>query len=428
MKILTIICAALGYDTFCRAAKAGFWKNLQILPAKTVFPALTCPVQASFRTGLEPEEHSMPANGFFDRELRKTFFWEQSSKLYKGKRFWEDFRDHGGKVAQISLQQSLGNDSDIIISPAPIHKHHGGMIQDCYSKPPELYQKICSKLGKKFNLFNYWGPFTSGKSSEWITDASAYIMKENLAELIITYLPHLDYDLQRHGPGGKEEGLAFEFLEIQLEKLLAFAKIAGYETLIIGDYSIERAENVIYPNRILLDSGFFRLRSVKNMLYPDLYSSKAFALCDHQVAHIYLQDRNDLKQIKEIFTKTKTISQILEPKDHNKAGDLILLAKHGGWFSYRWWTSAKEAPEYASHVDIHSKPGFDPCELISSLWPPFSISQDDSKIKGTHGLTDGNSGEVLCASTFPIPDNPRIRSMSETIIPLLVNNKITELL
>ncbi|HPN85261.1 MAG TPA: alkaline phosphatase family protein [Victivallales bacterium] len=419
MKILTVICAALGYDTFRRCAKSDFWKELHTVSSKTVFPALTSPVQASLRTGLEPSSHGIPANGFFDRNLRKTFFWEQSSGLYEGERLWGKFRNDGGRVAQICLQQSLGNDSDVIISPAPIHKHHGGMIQDCYSKPQELYRELCSKLGHSFNLYDYWGPFTSARSTEWIADCTAAIMDENLSEVIFTYLPHLDYDLQRHGPKCHQEKAAFGILEKQLIKLLRSAKTSGYEFLILGDYSIERAERVIHPNRILFENNIFCVREIGQMLYPDMHRSGAFALCDHQIAHVYLQDRSMKNSIKDIFRGIKGVQSVLEPESGGREGDLLLTAEHGSWFSYRWWRSAKEAPEYACHVDIHSKPGFDPCELFFSIWPPFSISLNENKVKGTHGLSDGSSGEILCASSFKISDPSTLVSVSSSIRNML---------
>jgi predicted AlkP superfamily pyrophosphatase or phosphodiesterase len=406
MKILVVNAAALGYQIWEKKRGASFWKGMNPAPMKTIFPALTSPVQASFRTGLEPEKHKIFLNGFFSRELRKTFFWEQSSKLYSGERIWEKFRAGGHKVAQICWQQSLGTDSDVIISPSPIHKHHGGMIQDCYSSPPELYREICSDIGADFNLYNYWGPFTSKKSTEWIVNATSIVMQKQMASLVLTYLPHLDYDLQRYGPDGKDVASAFKTLEEQLQKLYDVAKNYGYEIIIFGDYSIEPVENVIYPNQILLDNGLFGIRKIKNMLYPDLYSSAAFALCDHKIAHLYLQNKNLAGKIKGIFSSTPGISKIIENTDTKNVGDFILVAGDSAWFSYRWWGDKHQAPEYANHVDIHNKPGFDPCELFASLWPPFSISMDDKKIKGSHGLNSEQKHAVFLASTIPFEKQP----------------------
>jgi predicted AlkP superfamily pyrophosphatase or phosphodiesterase len=407
MKILVINTAALGYQTWERENKAAFWKKFEISPAKTVFPALTCPVQASFRTALEPEEHGMPANGFFSREIRKTFFWEQSSNLYDGARIWDDFRNKNGKVAQICWQQSIGNDSDLIISPAPIHKHHGGMIQDCYATPPILYRNLCEKIGRKFNLHDYWGPFTSSASTEWIANSACEIIKDELAQLIMVYLPHLDYDMQRHGPDSPKTTAAFSLIERELEKLCDAAKSKSYETIIFGDYAITPAEKVVYPNKILIENGLFKVREIGGMLYPDLYASPAFALCDHQIANVYVSNPEAVASVEKSFQGCEGIARAIRTGRKGRAGDIILAAEEGAWFSYRWWEKKNESPEYASHVDIHNKPGFDPCELFLSLWPPFSISTDDSKIKGTHGLNANPAHDVLLAATFKLPNQPK---------------------
>ncbi len=394
MKLLVIECAALGYELLKRHSTSALWENLRISQIATVFPAVTCSVQASFRTASLPEKHGMVANGIFDRKLKKPLFWEQSSELYGGERFWCEFRKNGGTVGQICWQQSLGTDADIILSPAPIHKHHGGMIQDFFAKPADLYKKLCVKTGKKFNLHSYWGPFTSSKSTEWIADAAVELIKSGeAADLQLVYLPQMDYVLQKFGPGSKKVGRAFRELESNLEKLANIAKTSGYEIIIFGDYAIEEATQVIYPNKILRDAGLFSTRNVNGMLYPDIYTSRAFAMVDHQIAHVYINDQNDIAKTAQRFRECDAIRKVHTADDKTyirnpQSGEIILEAAQGAWFAYPWWNESNEKPDYATHVDIHNKPGFDPCELFLELWPPMSISTDTSKVKGTHGLTD----------------------------------------
>ncbi|MFA6568542.1 MAG: nucleotide pyrophosphatase/phosphodiesterase family protein [Victivallales bacterium] len=407
MKLLVIQVAALGYDLWQKHARAGFWKKLKTRNIRTVFPALTCPVQASFRTALPPEKHGMIANGVFDRKLCKAFFWEQSSSLYEGKRIWDKFRSDGGTVGQICWQQSIGADSDLIVSPAPIHKHHGGMIQDFYSEPDGIYSSLCNKIGCKFNLHSYWGPFTSISSTRWIASAASELLVSNdSTDMLLVYLPHLDYDLQKYGPSSRKVENSFAQVETEIERLFVSAKLAGYEVLLFGDYAITHAEQPIYPNRILWDAGYFTERNVSGRLYPDLYTSKAFAMVDHQVAHIYLKDANDLDKVAGIFENVSGVLRILTRKEmnHERCGDLIIEAAAGCWFAYPWWEKASQAPDYAGHIDIHNKPGFDPCELFMSLWPPMSISQDATRIRGTHGASYRPEHDVLCATTFALDE------------------------
>jgi predicted AlkP superfamily pyrophosphatase or phosphodiesterase len=400
MKLLIIEVAALGYECWDQLKQAEFWKKLNSQKIGTVFPAVTCTVQASFRTALPPSGHGMISNGFFDREMKKPFFWEQASTLYQGERIWEDFRKAGNTVGQICWQQAIGIDSDLILTPAPIHKHHGGMIQDFYARPKGLYHKLCKKTGKTFNLHSYWGPFTSFSSTEWIANAGLELLKSgNASDLQLIYLPHLDYEMQKTGPGSKATAREFAKLENSIERLFVAAKLAGYEVVIFGDYAINNAKEVILPNKILRDANLFSLREVKGALYPDIYSSKAFAMVDHQIAHVYIPDKNDIESVANSLKPISGIKNVFshEKIDHPRSGELILEADEGYWFAYPWWDKKSEAPDYATHVDIHNKPGFDPCELFLAFWPPMSISMDTSKIQGTHGAS---GHDILWASTF----------------------------
>ncbi|NOY75614.1 MAG: alkaline phosphatase family protein [Kiritimatiellaeota bacterium] len=434
MRILILQLAAMGYELWRKSPKAAFWKDLKTSAIDTVFPALTCPVQASFRTGATPENHGMIANGIFDRRLRKPMFWEQSSALYAGKRIWEEFRSGGGTVGQICWQQSLGPDSDLILSPGPIHKHHGGMIQDFHSRPSSLYSDLCRKTGKKFKLHSYWGPLASSASTKWITAASIDLLNTGrAADLQLVYLPHLDYELQKSGPKGKKIPAELAVLDECVSKIVAAARKNGYEIVIFGDYAIESAETALFPNQKLLEKGSFSVRNVKGMLYPDIHSSRAFAMVDHKIAHIYVPNPDDIEKTAETFRGEPGVRNVLtknqsddrsvsnEPPrtayiDHPNSGEIILEAEQGCWFAYHWWSRKSEMPDYATHVDIHNKPGFDPCELFASLWPPMSISTDAAKIGGTHGSTDK---PVLLASSFDLGNPANLADLGRTVKNLL---------
>ena len=429
----------MGYELWEKSNKADFWNDLTTAPIDTVFPALTCPVQASLRTATTPEEHGMIANGVFDRRLRKPLFWEQSSALYSGERIWDGFRAAGGSVGQVCWQQSLGLDSDLILSPAPIHKHHGGMIQDFHSRPAGLYSDLCAKMGKKFNLRSYWGPLTSSASTNWITKATIELLDSGgAADLQLAYLPHLDYELQRTGPGGRRIPAEFAFLEECVSNLAAAARRNEYEIVIFGDYAIQSAKLALFPNKILFENGFLQVRNVKEMLYPDIHSSQAFAMVDHQVAHLYVPVPEDIEKTAELFRGVSGIRSVLTKNQRNarpetaaasstttyidnpNSGEIILEAEPGCWFAYPWWSAKSEMPDYATHVDIHNKPGFDPCELFASLWPPMSISTDPSKVGGTHGLIDES---VLLSASFDLGALSNIPELGKTLGNFINGNR-----
>ena len=412
-KMLVVEVAGLGYDL---TWGHGFRDcgGLVFRPLETVFPAVTCVAQASFRTAALPSEHGVVGNGFFDRELRRAFFWEQSSALVRGARTWADFRRRGGRVAMLFWQQSLGEEADIVISPAPVHTHGGGMIESCASDPPELYERLCRAVGRKFRLRHYWGPLASAQSSAWIAEATAALLRDadHAPDLCLTYLPALDYDLQRFGPAHPRAREAMEALRDQLTRLVAAAREAGYEVVVFGDYAIASVTNgAACPNLALRKAGLLRTRVVNGMQYPDFHRSDAFAVADHEVAHVYARGGDAARRAADVLAPLRGVVEILDGPHqerlgvrHARGGELLLVAADGFWFAYPWWESRAEAPDYAAHVDIHSKPGFDPGELFFGR-TPFSVSLDTARVRGTHGRA-GPDRRVAWASTVPFDPAP----------------------
>lgn len=410
-KLLVVAVAGFGWDFSRKAAAPG---GLTFRRTETIFPALTCPVQASFRTAALPFAHGMVGNGLFFKHLHRVMFWEQSAGLVIGPRIWDAFRAPERRVGMMFWQQSLGEAVDLVLSPRPIHRHHGGMIQDCYGQPPDLYERLCAAVGRPFNLMHYWGPLASAKSSGWIADATAAVMQTpGLApELLLSYLPHLDYDLQRFGP---DSARAFQSLEktlAYLSHLRNIAETAGYDWLFFGDYAIESVTGgPLFPNLALRDAGLFQPSIVRGMAYPDFHASPAFAVADHQIAHVFAAHRLAAHRAEEVLGGMNGVAEILDRAAQKKAGldvarsgDLVLVAEKGSWFAYPWWRGAREEPDFASHVDIHNKPGYDPCELFLG-WPPGSVSRDPARVRGTHGRR-GPDTSVAWASSLAFDEAP----------------------
>lgn len=392
-KLLVVQTAALGHDF---AATHGL-DVLAGLPLRTVgstFPAVTCTASATFRTGLAPMRHGVTANGWLDRSLREPCFWKQPAGLVEGPRIWDGFRARGGTVAVGFVQQSLGERADAIVSPAPIHKHGGGMVMSCSSTPSEFYRTLRAANPAEFRLWQYWGPLASPASSRWIARGFArYLSTPAAADLVWCYLPGLDYDLQRFGPSSREAALAAAALEDDLRLLASAADANGYGLVVFGDYAMEDVTvGPVHPNRALAAAGLLRTREVGGLLYPDLYASDAFAVCDHQIAAVEVFDAARLDEAVEVCRALPGVEQVLvgaeralSGLDHPHAGQMTLIARPGAWFAYPWWMDDRRAPDYARHVDIHNKPGFDPCELFFG-WPnPFHSSLDVRRVKGTHG-------------------------------------------
>ena len=358
MKKLTVIAAGLGWRLLERRGKTSL-AGLAFEPRPSVFPAVTCVAQATLRTGLAPSAHGMISNGTWRDDLKKPLFWEQSASLVKGARTWS--RSSG----LFFFQQSLGEDVELILSPAPIHKHGGGMTMSCYTKPTEM-ESVLKKLCGAFPLWRYWGPLASPKVGRTcIAYFEAMTAAHDVDEGYL-YLPTLDYAAQKFGPDSKADVAAFAEFERQLATLAAICSRRGCALTVMGDYEITPVEaEPVRPNVALRKAGLFRTRTVAGRAYPDFYQSRAFAMCDHEFC-VLVGDGRDAARDVLLATGNYEASALPD----------VLLATRGSWCEYKWWTDDREAPDYAAHVDIHNKPGYDPTEL-------FFFGR--GVVKGTHG-------------------------------------------
>lgn len=365
MKRLTVIAAGLGWRHLERHRLTEM-AGLSFAPAPSVFPAVTCVAQATLRTGLPPAEHGLLANGVWVEDLQKPAFWDQSARLVKGARVW------GRSTGLFFFQQSLGEDVDVIVSPAPIHTHGGGLVPACYTKPAGAAGVLRRRCGT-FPLWRYWGPFASprvGRACLAWFEAAVDLHDVDTAYL---YLPTLDYAAQRSGPDGPAARAALKEFARQLARVVAFAERRGCRLTVSGDYEITAVTRApVFPNVVLRREGLFCVRSVGGRTYPDFYQSAAFALCDHEIAVVSGPARD------RAVAALLATGDYVRPDDQPGAaqGKTVLLAKAGSWCTYPWWTDSREAPDYARHVDIHNKPGFDPTEL-------FFFGR--GVVKGTHG-------------------------------------------
>ena len=367
MKKLTVMAAGLGYGLLERNGMTEI-AGLRFEPKASVFPAVTCVAQASLRTGLSPSEHGMISNGYWSETLRKPIFWEQSCRLVKGERVWSK------KSGVFFFQQSLGEDVELIVSPAPIHKHGGGMIMSCYTKPTGMVD-VLTKLCGKFPLWRYWGPLASPKVGRKCISYFEEMTNVHDVDEAYLYLPTLDYAAQKYGPDSSAAKAALKEFRKQLERIADIAMHRGCELKVMGDYEItEVTSEPVKPNVFLRREGLFRTRTVGGMSYPDFYQSTAFAMCDHEVCVLVGAEREKAAEVLLATGEFETsgAGEGQQAYDNKR----VLVAKKGSWCGYEWWTDKREAPDFASHVDIHNKPGYDPKEL-------FFFNK--GVVKGTHG-------------------------------------------
>jgi predicted AlkP superfamily pyrophosphatase or phosphodiesterase len=391
---------------------------------RPVFPAVTSTVQATLTTGMDAEGHGIICNGLYTHgnaslhaELdltnhaearREVSFWEQSNGLLQAPRFW---RNSGKKVAMLFWQNSMPSPktgekaADIVITPKPVHTPDGKTLTACWSDPPDLYERLMQELGP-FPLHNYWSPMAGLPSSQWIARAAQRVWERERPDLQLVYIPHLDFNLQRLGPGHPALIKDLQDVDLILEPLARQVRADGGTLVIAGDYGMHEVHQPILPNLALRQAGLLSTRlNAEGKGLVDYEASAAFAMVDHQVANVYL--RKDADRAKVIRTlQLPGIAQIEEPgeTDRGRGGQLVLIASEEAWFAHDWWESDQEKPRWQFSVDIHNKPGFDPRELF---FDPARkcIAQDPGLVKGSHGLTGDPQRWPMLLSDVPMPQD-----------------------
>ena len=338
---------------------------------RAITPAVTCSVQSTYLTGKLPAEHGIVGNGWYFRDLGEVSFWRQSNRLVQGEKLWHEARrrDPSFSCANTFWWYNMVTDVDFALTPRPLYLADGLKLPDCYSIPSELRGEFNSALGQ-FPLFQFWGPATSIASSDWIGRAAMAIEEKYRPTLQLVYLPHLDYCLQKLGPEG-DIGADLAEIDLLCGRLMDYFRERGCRVVVLSEYGITPVSRPVHPNRVLREAGLLGLKLDLGREYLDPGTSRAFAVADHQVAHLYLRDRRDIAAVKALFEAQPGVERVLDAEgkrarglDHERSGELVLIADASSWFTYYWWLNDSKAPDYARTVNIHAKPGYDPCELF----------------------------------------------------------------
>jgi len=351
---------------------AGFAKRGSSAKISPAFPAVTCTAQSDYLTGERPAVHGIVGNGWYDGELSEVHFWKQSNRLVQAPKVWDKLHQRSNKlrIANLFWWYNMGTQADISVTPRPNYLADGGKVFDIATYPYEIKNSLKADLGE-FPFKNFWGPAAGLASSQWIARAAQWIEQNQKPDLNLVYLPHLDYDLQRFGPRSSEAQQARVDIDNLVGGLIEFFEKRGVDVLILSEYAITEVNQDVPLNCILRKHGLLKIKEELGVEILDTFNSQAFAVVDHQVAHIIVQDRSKLDEVRKILENTDGVEKVLNQDaqkklgiNHERSGDFIVVAKKNSWFSYYWWTDDERAPDYARTVDIHRKPGYDPAELI----------------------------------------------------------------
>ena len=430
--------------------RAGFTATLG-----TVLPAVTCPAQATMLTGRPPRDHGIVANGWYVRDLAEVMFWRQSNRLVgcEPDKLW-----HAGKrrfgagftTAQMFWWFNMHAAVDVAVTPRPVYPADGRKIPSIYAQPPALKGDLQAALGR-FPLFEFWGPRAGIRSSAWIAAATRRVIENERPTVTLSYLPHLDYDLQRFGPDSPQAVAACGEIDRVAGELAEWARDRGHTVVVLSEYGITPVRGGVHVNRALRRAGLLAVQEVDlGWELLDAGQSAAFAVADHQVAHVYVQDPARIAEARAVLEATEGIAEVLDREaladhglDHERAGELVAVAAPDRWFTYYYWLDDGAMPDFARTVDIHRKPGYDPVELFLDPTLPLPalkvawtlakkklgfrtlldvIGTDASLVRGSHGrlpATPEDGPVFLCTDRAAARERLAMHEVRDVLLDLV---------
>ena len=412
------------------------------VPIAAAFPAVTCTAQADYLTGVYPEQHGIVGNGWYFRDDAEVRFWRQSNRLVQAPKIWDVARasDPSFTCANLFWWFNMYSAADYSVTPRPIYRADGAKYPDVYSRPAALREELQAKLGP-FPLFDFWGPKTSIKSSQWIADAAIEVDRRHDATLTLVYLPHLDYCFQRLGPNDPRVARDLREIDEVCGRLLDYFESRGARVIVLSEYGIAPVSTPIHLNRALREHGLLAVREEMGGELLDAGASAAFAVADHQIAHVYVNDPARVASVRALIEKLPGVERVLDRSEqadqhiaHGRSGELVAVAAPGAWFTYYYWLDDARAPDFARTVDIHRKPGYDPVELFMDpaiRVPALSVGVklakkalgfrylmdviplDASLVKGSHGRRPDHDDDrpVLITQQADLVPGERMKSV-----------------
>jgi predicted AlkP superfamily pyrophosphatase or phosphodiesterase len=420
-----------------------FLNRSSLSTLRPAFPAVTCTAQSNYVTGKPPRDHGIVANGWYNRELAEVQFWKQSNHVVTAPKIWDQLRAElpGFTCAKLFWWYNMYSTADYSITPRPMYPADGRKVFDIYTHPATIRSEIKADLGE-FPFPAFWGPaagtagkFAPDQVSRWIAESAKWVERRHAPTLSLIYLPHLDYNLQRLGPAHPEIALDYQRIDTIVGDLITYMETRGVTPLVLSEYGISPVNNPIHLNRLFREQGWIAIREELGLELLDAGASRAFAVADHQVAHIYVNDLRILPQVRSLLEKSSGIERVLASTekhdaglDHSRAGDLVAVADEHSWFTYYYWLDDNKAPDFARTVDIHRKPGYDPVELFldPAIKAPMAkiglkllrkklgfrmlmdvIPLDATLVKGSHGRVPADRKEwpILIAPSRFAADN-----------------------
>ena len=375
--------------TLAKLAEEG-WAASLVPPT----PAVSSTSLATLFTGAVPREHGVVADGFYDEDRFTARLWDQPIAVYEADTVWErlERQDWKTRTALLFFPNSIYTDVECVVTPAPLREPNG-WVPWCYSKPVGTYEQLAERLGA-FDPATAWGPLAGSAAAEWIARAAVDVAREQDPNLLAVRLPLLQFSGYRHGPDSPQfrDDLAAldRIVGSLLEELRSAGQLDEAAVVVVSEFAMTPVTRPVYLNRLLREAGLLRVREIAGREFLDFELSQAFALVDHQMAHLYLKPDAQSAAHAAIWGQQGVEKLLYELEkaelglNHARAGQIVAIAESDAWFPMDWWLDPEKAPALARVVDPSAKPGVDPRELLADP-ATGQVPLDGELIRGSHG-------------------------------------------
>ena len=414
-------------------------------PLRTITPAVTCSVQSTFTTGLLPSGHGCVANGWYFRDLSEIWLWRQSNKLVAGREDLgrgQEARPEPSPAPSCSGGTTCTRSADFAVTPRPQYPADGRKLPDVHTEPAELRDELQGRLGT-FPLFQLLGSARQPDLSTRLDRPSRRCTSGRPASPPCPWstCPTWTTTCSGSGPIIRRSPRRSAAVDAACEPLIAAAEKAGAAVIVLSEYGITEVSGPVHINRALREAGLLRVRHEQMGEQLDAGASEAFAVADHQVAHVYVRRPERVAEVAALIAQLDGVESVWTGEerrarglDHPRSGEIVAVSRADRWFTYYYWLDDGSAPDYARTVDIHRKPGYDPVELFVDPGIPLPglkvawtllkrklgfrslldvISLDAGLVRGSHGrpTDDSDEGPLFISSEAEhLPATPHVEA------------------
>ena len=395
-------------------------------PIQASFPVLSPSMQASFLTGSWPTDHGVVGNGWYEADQGLIHWQFPSGRLVQRPGIWQRMkaRHKDFRCALIGWQHYFQDQCDVVVGFKPYRWAFWPTIPHLYIRPKSLLTRLAEEWDELKDMLYQKDKampsrIRSGDEevrwmSEYMMRTAQWIEMHEQPHLTLISLPELAYQIPVKGYDDIQLKDVFANVDQLCMQLISLYEANGVQVLLVSDEVYVPVQHPIYINQILREEGLLEVISQFGQEFLDVMESKAFALADHQIAHVYVQDWKIARDIKSCLKEIDGVAAIWDRVEkrnrriaHPRAGDFILVAEPDRWFAYDYWQN-KEAASYQHYAMAYAE-CYGPQLVSSTQHGAYAVTNhhlQNNFIKAASGCVEPDRNHApIFATAMDLPES-----------------------